>query len=109
MIVMVMLITIFEVGWEDFDLALQPFLAYLKMSNTLTGLIMGASIMALPGLLITPFISRKLKNKKVYAFSVNVLYLLMIGLLGLSVVFADALNFKRETLIIFDNCTIGSP
>ena len=81
-------------------MALQPFLAHLKMSNTLTGLIMGAQIMGLPGLFLSPFISRKLKQKKIYAFSSNSLYILMIGLLGLSVIFAKHLGLTRESLIM---------
>lgn len=99
-IVLVMLMTVFELGWDNLQLALQPFLAHLKMSNLLVGLVSGLPIMTIPGLLITPFISRKLRKKKVYAFAVNILYLSMIGLLGLSVVFSDKLNLTRESLII---------
>ena len=99
-IFMIMLMTVFEVGWEDFQLALQPFLAYLKMSNVLVGMVSGLPIMTIPGLLITPFISRKLRKKKVYAFAVNILYLSMIGLLGLSIAFSKKLNLENESLII---------
>ena len=99
-LVLVMLMTVFELGWDNLQLALQPFLAELKMSNLLVGLVSGLPIMTIPGLLITPFISRKLRKKKIYAFAVNILYLSMIGLLGLSVVFSDKLNLTRESLII---------
>ena len=99
-LVMVMLMTVFELGWDDFSMALQPFLADLKMSNTLTGLIMGAHIAALPGLFLSPFISRKLKHKKVYAWGANIIYVFMIGLLGISVVFAEKFGFNRSSLIM---------
>ena len=99
MIVMVMIITVFELGWDDFHMALQPFMAHLKMSNLMIGLVSGATIMTIPGLLVSPFISRKLRQKKVYAFAANSIYLLMIGLLGICVVFADKLNLTRESII----------
>ena len=99
-IVMVMLITIFDLGWDDFTLALQPFLAHLHMSNKMVGLVNGLTIMAIPGLLLSPFISRRLRIKKLYAFLTNMLYLLMIGLLGFGIVFSDKLGLTRETLIL---------
>ena len=61
---------------------------------------MGADILALPGLFFSPFISRKLKQKKIYALSSNALYILMIGLLGLNIIFADKLGLTRQSLII---------
>lgn len=97
--VMVMLIVIFELGWEDFQIALMPYLVDLGMSNTSIGFIRAATIFTLPGLFLSPFISRKLKQKKLYAWGANMLYILMIGLLGLSVVFSEHLGLSKASLI----------
>lgn len=98
----VLLDAIFVTGWSDYQLALQPFLAWLGASNTIVGFINGAMWAAIPGLLISPFITRKFRYKKWYMCGVHIPYLMPLGLVGLMVLAASRIgvNSRPEMLTL---------
>ena len=107
MIVCVMLDTIWSTGWIDFQVALQPLLAFLKASNVVVGFVNGATVFNFPGMFLSPFISRKFGYKKWYLFATNVPYMGMIGLIGLILVLSGKLGVNTVWLLSFVVIAIG--
>ena len=90
----------FVVGWKGgVFLALLPLLAYLDASNTQVGLITGASLAVLPGVFLTPFITRLFPYKKWYFFLTNLLYILPLGLIGVMVLLMGKLNITSAVML----------
>ena len=97
--VVVMLDAIFTMGAADFVIALQPLLVHLKASNTLIGLVTGASFMTVPGLILSPWISQRFRVKKWYLFIAHLPYLGMFLLIGLALIFSGRLELSDRTLL----------
>jgi len=90
----------FVVGWQGgIKLALLPLLAYLDASNTQVGLITGASLAVLPGIFLTPFITRLFPYKKWYFFLTNLFYILPLGLIGAMVLLSGKLNLTSAVML----------
>lgn len=100
MTVCVMLEAIFTTGYTDFLVALQPLLVLLKASNALIGLATGAQFAALPGLFLSPFISRLFARKKWYLFTTHLPYLGALGLMGLAVLLYRQLGLSQPALLM---------
>ncbi len=97
----IMLDAIWSTGWADFQLALQPLLVYLGASNTVIGLITGATIAGLIGLFISPWITRRYPIKKWYLFAVNIPYLAPLGISGAAIVASRHLGLSNDWLVMF--------
>ncbi len=82
MFAVVLLDSIFTTGWAELGLALGPLWVYLNASNKLIGAVQGATIFALFGMIVSPWISPRFPIKKYYLLAANVPYLLPIGLAG---------------------------
>ena len=95
----IMLDVIWTMGWADFSLALQPLLVYLEASNTVIGIVSGATFMGLFGMFVTPWISRRFRYKKWYLIAVNIPYIGAIGAVGLAVVMSHRLNIPDPTVL----------
>lgn len=94
----VLLSTMWTTGYADFQLILQPLLVYLKCSNTMIGVISGASVVALFGTFMSPWISRLFPRKKWYLFISNIPYLLPIGIMGTVLVFLPQFGIQPKSL-----------
>lgn len=99
MLYCIMLDVIWTMGWADFSLALQPLLVYLKASNTIIGIVSGATFMGLFGMFVTPWISRRFRYKKWYLIAVNIPYIGAIGAVGLVVVMSHGLHLPDPTVL----------
>lgn len=86
-------------GSADMALASGPLLVFLGASNSLIGLITGFGWLALFGVFMSPFISRRCPRKKWYMFWSHVPYLGAWGLIGLFVVLSGVLGFSNHTLL----------
>lgn len=100
MICCILLDAIYVTGWTDYQLALQPFLVWLGASNFIIGVINGAQWMALPGMILSPFITRHFRFKKWYMISAHVPYLLPLGLAGLFVVYGNHLGLVNKPQLL---------
>lgn len=78
----VLLDVIWAMGSKDIQLALKPLLIYLGASNFLIGAITHQRWVALIGMFLTPWITRRFPRKKWYLFLVNVPYIAAMGILG---------------------------
>lgn len=95
----VLVSAIFQIGAADMALAAGPLLVYLMASNTVIGLVNGLGWLALFGVFVSPFISRRFERKKLYMFWAHVPYLAAWGLIGLCVVMSDSLGLSSSTLL----------
>lgn len=95
----IMMDSIFVMGFAELSLALQPLLVYLKASNSLIGLATGTLAFGLPGIVASPWITRRFRYKKWYMFVVHIPYLGVLGLLGLGVIFSSRLHIADPTLL----------
>jgi len=86
-------------GSADMALASGPLLVYLGASNSLIGLINGFGWLALVGVFLSPFISRRCPHKKWYMFWAHLPYLGAWGLIGLFVILSGILGISHPALL----------
>ncbi len=74
--------SLFAMGWSEVVVVLQPLLVHYGASNTQIGIVQGVLIATLPGMFLSPWITRWFRHKKIYLFVTDSLYLLPLGLVG---------------------------
>lgn len=99
MAVVIMLDSIFWMGFNDFLIVIQPLLTHLGASNTLIGLVTSVRFMAVIGVTISPFISRRFRIKKWYMFVAHIPYLTMMALMGLAVIHSRNMGWSNPELL----------
>ncbi len=77
--------SVFAMGWSEVVVVLQPMLVHYGASNQQIGIVQGVLIATLPGMFVSPWITRRFRYKKVYLFVADSLYLLPVGLVGAAV------------------------
>lgn len=77
--------SVFAMGWAEVVVVLQPLLVHYGASNTQIGIVQGVLIATLPGMFLSPWITRRFRYKKIYLFVTDSLYLLPVGLVGAAV------------------------
>lgn len=86
-------------GWTDFGIALQPLLVYLGASNAMIGLVSGLAILTLPGIFVSPWITRRFTRKKYYTYFTHIPSLIPILIAGALYFSADAFSFSKPELM----------
>ncbi len=76
---------VFAMGWAEVMVVLQPLLVHYGATNAQIGIVQGVLIATLPGMFLSPWITRRFRHKKIYLYVADTLYLLPIGLIGLAV------------------------
>lgn len=74
--------SVFAMGWSEVVVVLQPLLVHYGASNTQIGMVQGVLIATLPGMFVSPWITRRFRHKKIYLFLTDSLYLLPVGIVG---------------------------
>jgi MFS family permease len=74
--------SVFAMGWSEVVVVLQPLLVHYGASNTQIGIVQGVLIATLPGMFLSPWITRRFRHKKIYLFVTDSLYLLPVGIVG---------------------------
>lgn len=74
--------SVFAMGWSEVVVVLQPLLVHYGASNTQIGMVQGVLIATLPGMFLSPWITRRFRRKKIYLFVTDSLYLLPVGVVG---------------------------
>ncbi len=74
--------SLFAMGWSEVVVVLQPLLVHYGASNSQIGIVQGVLIATLPGMFLSPWITRRFRYKKIYLFVANTFYLLPIGVVG---------------------------
>jgi MFS family permease len=97
----VLLDAIYTLGATDFALVAGPLYVYLKASNTVIGMINALAILALFGVVLSPYISTRFAYKKKYLFVVHLPYIGAYGLIGLGVIFSQNLGWSNAQLLNF--------
>lgn len=77
--------SVFAMGWTEVMTVLQPLMVHYGASNTQIGIVQGVLIASLPGMFVSPWLTRRFRFKKYYLFVADALYLLPVGLIGLAV------------------------
>ncbi|MCX6865646.1 MAG: MFS transporter [Verrucomicrobia bacterium] len=77
--------SVFAMGWAEVVVVLQPLLVHYGASNMQIGIVQGVLIATLPGMFLSPWITRRFRYKKIYLFVTDSLYLLPVGLVGAAV------------------------
>jgi len=77
--------SVFAMGWSEVVVVLQPLLVHYGATNTQIGIVQGVLIATLPGMFLSPWITRRFRHKKIYLFVTDSLYLLPVGLVGAAV------------------------
>jgi len=77
--------SVFAMGWAEVVAVLQPLLVHYGATNVQIGLVQGVLIATLPGMFLSPWITRRFRFKKFYLYVADTLYLLPVGLVGLAV------------------------
>jgi MFS family permease len=77
--------SVFAMGWSEVVVVLQPLLVHYGASNTQIGIVQGVLIATLPGMFLSPWITRRFRRKKIYLFVMDSLYLLPVGIVGAAV------------------------
>lgn len=77
--------SVFAMGWAEVVVVLQPLLVHYGASNTQIGIVQGVLIATLPGMFLSPWITRRFRHKKVYLFVTDSLYLLPVGVIGAAI------------------------
>jgi len=77
--------SVFAMGWSEVVVVLQPLLVHYGASNTRIGIVQGVLIATLPGMFLSPWITRRFRHKKVYLFVTDSFYLLPVGVVGMAV------------------------
>ncbi|MHB9036692.1 MAG: MFS transporter [Armatimonadota bacterium] len=106
MIVVILLDSIFAMGFADLNIALQPLLVYLNASNATIGLATGATSAGLLGLFLSPWISRRFRVKKWYMFVTHLPYLGALGMIGLVIVLSRRFGIADPLLLKLVFCLI---
>jgi MFS family permease len=83
--------SVFAMGWAEVMVVLQPLLVHYGATNTQIGIVQGVLIASLPGMLISPWITRRFRRKKIYMLVADALYLLPLVIIG-AVVWAGGLG-----------------
>jgi len=74
--------SVFAMGWSEVVVVLQPLLVHYGASNTQIGMVQGVLIATLPGMFVSPWITRRFRHKKIYLFVTDSFYLLPVGIVG---------------------------
>ncbi|MEI8387187.1 MAG: MFS transporter [Verrucomicrobiota bacterium] len=77
--------SVFAMGWAEVMVVLQPLLVHYGATNAQIGIVQGVLIATLPGMFLSPWITRKFRHKKIYLYAADSLYLLPIGIVGAAV------------------------
>jgi MFS family permease len=77
--------SVFAMGWSEVSAVLQPLLVHYGASNFQIGLAQGVLVATLPGMFLSPWITRRFRQKKIYLYVTDTLYLLPVGLVGAAV------------------------
>lgn len=77
--------SVFAMGWSEVVVVLQPLMVHYGATNTQIGLVQGVLIATLPGMFLSPWITRRFPYKKKYLFTMDSLYLLPLGVVGAAV------------------------
>jgi len=77
--------SVFAMGWAEVVTVLQPLLVHYGATNVQIGIVQGVLIATLPGMFLSPWITRRFRFKKIYLYVTDTLYLLPVGLIGLAV------------------------
>lgn len=77
--------SVFAMGWTEVMVVLQPMLVHYGASNTQIGIVQGVLIATLPGMLASPWVTRRFPRKKHLVFVTDTLYLLPLGVVGILV------------------------
>lgn len=77
--------SVFAMGWAEVMVVLQPLLVHYGATNAQIGIAQGVLIATIPGMFLSPWITRKCRYKKIYLYITDTLYLLPVGLIGLGV------------------------
>lgn len=77
--------SVFAMGWAEVMVVLQPLLVHYEASNKQIGIVQGVLIATLPGMFLSPWITRRFRFKKLYLFVTDSLYLLPVGIVGATV------------------------
>ncbi len=91
--------SVFAMGWSEVMVVLQPLLVHYQASNTQIGIVQGVLIATLPGMFLSPWITRRFRRKKIYLFVTDTLYLLPIGIVG-AVVWTGSIG-GSQTMVLF--------
>ena len=91
--------SVFAMGWSEVVVVLQPLLVHYGASNTQIGIVQGVLIATLPGMILSPWITRRFPYKKIYLFLTDSLYLLPIGIVGV-VVWTGAIS-NPASMVLF--------
>ncbi|MGA0845992.1 MAG: MFS transporter [Luteolibacter sp.] len=89
--------SVFAMGWAEVMVVLQPMLVHYGASNTQIGIVQGVLIASLPGMIVSPWITRRFRYKKRYLFVTDSLYLLPIGVVGI-VVWSGGLGSSQQMI-----------
>jgi len=89
--------SVFAMGWSEVVVVLQPLLVHYGASNTQIGIVQGVLIATLPGMFLSPWITRRFRHKKIYLFVTDSLYLLPVGVVG-AVVWAGGAGGNEATV-----------
>ena len=103
----VLLDVIWAMGAKDIQLAMKPLLVYLGASNFLIGVITHQRWVALIGMFLTPWITRRFPRKKWYLFLVNVPYIAAMGILGFVVLESRRMDLIHNIWSIKLNLPLG--
>lgn len=77
--------SVFAMGWAEVMVVLQPLLVHYGATNAQIGIVQGVLIATLPGMFLSPWITRRFRYKKIYLYVADSLYLLPIGIVGAAV------------------------
>ncbi|MEI8310864.1 MAG: hypothetical protein WCH98_08920, partial [Verrucomicrobiota bacterium] len=77
--------SVFALGWAEVMVVLQPLLVHYGATNAQIGIVQGVLIATLPGMFLSPWITRRFRHKKIYLYVADSLYLLPIGIVGAAV------------------------
>jgi MFS family permease len=91
--------SVFAMGWAEVMVVLQPLLVHYNATNTQIGIVQGVLIATLPGMFVSPWITRRFRRKKIYLYVMDSLYLLPIGIVG-AVVWAGGVG-GNEAMVAF--------
>lgn len=91
--------SVFAMGWSEVVVVLQPLLVHYGATNTQIGIVQGVLIATLPGMFLSPWITRRFRYKKIYLFVTDSLYLLPVGIVG-AVVWAGGAG-ENEAMVGF--------
>ncbi|MHB9124587.1 MAG: MFS transporter [Armatimonadota bacterium] len=101
MFLLVFMDVVWMAGGSDIGIALSPLLVYLNASNTIIGIIQGATFASMIGLFASPWISRRFKYKKWYMVAATTPAVFMLALLGGGVVLSSHFGMSNNTLVTF--------